>query len=64
MVLSEEELQRVYEYCKKADFSQLVALSGLFQQFLENATKEEQESLALMLNKYEEKNKTFGAKVK
>lgn len=61
MVLSEDELQRVYEYCKKAEFSQLVALSGLFQQFLENVAKEEQEKLAFLLNKYEE-SKSGGRK--
>lgn len=53
MVLSEEELQSVYNFLVKADFTQLIALSSLAQSFLDSEIKRSQEDLALMLDRYE-----------
>lgn len=57
MVLNEEELQRIYVLLGKAEFAQLVALSGLVQGFLEAEAKSAQDGLVLVLDKYDREAK-------
>lgn len=53
MVLSEGEIQQVFEWFKKADLIQLMALSSLCRQLLDARAKDGDEKLFLMLDFYE-----------
>lgn len=53
MVLSESEVQEIYNLAKKANMQELNVLSNLFLGMAEGMLKEETNSIALLLDKYE-----------
>ena len=57
MGLTESELVLIYELLKKAELVELVALGSLVQAFTEASVKENQDGLALLLDKHDKEMK-------